>query len=41
MIRLQHVSSGAIVVVPEEKSARLGAEWQPVVEHAPTRAKRK
>ena len=41
MPRLKNTNSGAVVVVPEEKAARLGAEWQPVVEHAPTRAKRK
>ena len=30
MVRLKHVTSGAVVQVTEEKAARLGSEWAPV-----------
>lgn len=29
-MRLRHVSSGAVVQVPEEKAGRMGSEWQSV-----------
>ena len=28
-MRLRHVTSGAVVDVPEEKVERLGSEWEP------------
>jgi hypothetical protein len=39
--RLRNVKSGAIVVVPDEKAARLGGEWEPVEVPAPVKAPRK
>lgn len=35
MARLRHVSSGAVVSVPDEKAARLGSEWQIVAPDPP------
>lgn len=37
MARLTHVTSGAIVEVPDEKVARLGSEWEPVKAKAPAK----
>lgn len=36
MIRLRNTTTGAVVVVRDEKADRMGSEWQPVeVEQAP------
>lgn len=43
-MRLKHVTSGAVVDVPEEKVPRLGSEWEPVEEKkadAPRRSTKK
>ena len=39
MARLRHVTSGALVDVPDEKVERLGSEWVPIetAAKAPTR----
>jgi hypothetical protein len=36
MVRLRNTKSGAVVSVPEEKAARLGAEWEAI--EAPKKA---
>jgi len=35
--RLKNVTTGAVVNVPEEKAARLGSEWEPVVDEKPAK----
>lgn len=35
--RLKNVNSGAVVSVPDEKVARLGAEWVAVEDEKPTK----
>lgn len=35
MPRLRNIKSGAVVSVPDEKAARLGAEWEPADKPAP------
>jgi hypothetical protein len=39
-MRLRHVSSGAVVEVPEEKAERMVSEWQPAEQDAKAPAKR-
>ncbi len=41
MPRLRNVNTGAVVNIPDEKAAALGAEWQPVVERVEKPARRK
>jgi hypothetical protein len=35
VVRLKNTKSGAIVVVPDEKAERLGAEWEIVADEKP------
>ena len=39
--RLRHVTSGAVVDVPEEKVERLGSEWEPAADEKKAAAPRR
>lgn len=38
MARLEHVSTGVVVSVADEKVSRLGAEWRPIDDSAPAKS---
>lgn len=37
MARLKHVTSGAVVNVPDEKAERMGSEWEIVADDKPAK----
>lgn len=40
MIRLRHITTGAVVSVTDEKAARMGSEWVPAEESQATQKRR-